>query len=346
LYDRVAAVEYSWRTSVGEPVADVALQKVSAPSPAWCFDAFHAAVSETFVPLVVQTNDAAGFEGRITHAALGPLHLAEVTAGTHVVRRTSRLVRHPDPDFYKLSLQLEGRSVLTQDGRGASLRPGDLAIYDTTRPYALRFEEPFRMLVLMFRRSLLPVPEASVRQLTGQRIGGDHGLGMLVGPFLAGLAGQVDRCAAKAGINLADAVLDMLAAALSDEMDGPGLPGPRQAALLGRIKCYIEERLSDSDLDSTSIAAAHHISPRYLRKLFEAEGESVGRWVRSRRLERCRHDLTRVDMSDRPVSALAARWCLTDPAHFSRLFKAAYGESPREYRQAVNALPCGSQAAV
>jgi len=310
---------------------------MGAFAPTWCFDDFHAGLSQTFVPLVAESGDQACFQGRVAHAKLGSLHVAEVAADAHVVRRTSRLARRPDPDFYKVSLQVEGRGILTQDGRDAVLRAGDLAIYDTTRPYGLRFDGPFRMVVLMFRRSLLRVPEASVRRRTGQRIAGDDGLGQLIGPFLAGLAGHAERCAPEAGINLADAVLDMVAAALSDEPDGSRLvPPPRQAALVGRIKANIEERLDDPDLDCASIAAAHHVSARYLRKLFESQGgDSVGRWIRHRRLERCRHELTRPELSDQPVSMVAARWCFTDPAHFSRLFKATYGQSPREYRSAA-----------
>src|SRR4051812_6202315 len=171
---------------------------IGALGPTWCFDMFHAAVSETFVPLVAEADDQASFKGRVALAQLGPLHVAEVTAGAHVVRRTSRLARLPDPDFYKVSLQVEGHGILTQDGRDAVLRPGDLAIYDTTRPYGLRFDGPFRMVVLMLRRSLLRVPEASVRRMTGQRIAGDDGLGQLVGPFLAGLAGHAECCAREA----------------------------------------------------------------------------------------------------------------------------------------------------
>jgi AraC-like DNA-binding protein len=318
-------------------MSDLVVPTTSGPGVVGGFDAFRAAVCDTFVPLDAQASDVAGFAGRIAHSQFGPVHLAEVAAAPHVVRRTSRLVRGPDPDFYKLSLQVQGTSVLTQDGRDAVLGPGDLTIYDTTRPYGLRFDAPFRMIVVMFRRSLLPVPEASVRQVTAQRISGDRGPGMLIGPLLSGLARQDHRSADTAGIHLADAVLDLLAAVLVDECGSscPPLPGPRQAALLGRIKCHIEERLTDPDLDSVTVAAAHHISPRYLRKLFEAEGESVGRWIRSRRLEHCRHDLARPDLADHPVSTVAARWCLTDPAHFSRLFKATYGQPPREYRRAA-----------
>jgi AraC-like DNA-binding protein len=39
-----------------------------------------------------------------------------------------------------------------------------------------------------------------------------------------------------------------------------------------------------------------------------------------------------------PVNALAVRWGLPDPAHFSRLFKRTYGMPPAEYRRAF-AIP-------
>ncbi|GAA2788117.1 hypothetical protein GCM10010470_23340 [Saccharopolyspora taberi] len=55
-------------------------------------------------------------------------------------------------------------------------------------------------------------------------------------------------------------------------------------------------------------------------------------WIRQRRLERCRRDLTNPHLRQRPVHAIAARWGFTDPAHFSRIFRAAYGLSPSDYR--------------
>lgn len=38
------------------------------------------------------------------------------------------------------------------------------------------------------------------------------------------------------------------------------------------------------------------------------------------------------------MSAIAARWGLVDAAHFSRLFRAAYGLPPTEYRLTAGTL--------
>jgi AraC-like DNA-binding protein len=300
----------------------------------WEFESFRDALSQTFAPVVAETDRAKTFEGAVTFTELGPLRLAQVAATPHITRRNSRLIRRADLDYYKLTLQITGQTGLIQDDRTSVLTPGDLALYDTTRPYELRFDDSFEIIVLMFPRSLLQVPEASVQLLTGRRIPANHGLAGLIGSFVSGLAEQVDRCGVAVSRPLGDAVLNMLAAAIADELGCASgqSQGPRQAVLLQRIKSHIEDQLGDPGLGPDEIAAAHHISPRYLRKLFESEGDSVARWIRSRRLEHCRRDLGRPDLSDRSVSAVAARWGFTDAAHFSRLFRSAFGQSPREYR--------------
>lgn len=299
------------------------------------FEAFRDAVSRSFVPLRTEAGgDVHYFHGAVSLAELGPLRLAEVTADAHVVGRTSRLIRQADPECYKVSLQVAGSSVLIHDDREAELGPGDLALYDTTRPYRLQFNGPFRMIVMMFPRSLLQVRESSVRTLSGRRIPGDHGLARLIGPFVSGLSGEIEQYAKTGNRSLCDAVLDLLAATLTDELNAGSNPstGLRRTALLEQIKTYIDEQLADPDLGPATIAAAQHISPRYLRKLFEGDGDSVARWIRSRRLEHCRRDLTRPELGDKSVSAVASRWGFTDAAHFSRLFRSAFGHSPREYR--------------
>jgi AraC-like DNA-binding protein len=37
--------------------------------------------------------------------------------------------------------------------------------------------------------------------------------------------------------------------------------------------------------------------------------------------------------ADRSVSEIGARWGLPDAPHFSRVFKGAYGMSPRQFRE-------------
>jgi AraC-like DNA-binding protein len=61
----------------------------------------------------------------------------------------------------------------------------------------------------------------------------------------------------------------------------------------------------------------------------------VGRWLRDRRLERCRRDLADPALGHLGAAEIAAAWGLRSPSHFSRLFRAAYGRPPSEARRTV-----------
>lgn len=111
-----------------------------------------------------------------------------------------------------------------------------------------------------------------------------------------------------------------------------GERNPVQNSLAARVRRFVEANLSDPGLSSRSIAAAHFVSVRQLQKVFEAEGEPVTTLVRNRRLERCRRDLADPFRRQESIATVRTRWGFLDAAHFSRLFRAAYGLSPREYR--------------
>jgi AraC-like DNA-binding protein len=102
---------------------------------------------------------------------------------------------------------------------------------------------------------------------------------------------------------------------------------------MDRVRTFIESNLGDPDLSPATVAAAHFISTRYLHILFHEEGESAANWIRTRRLERCRRELKDPVNATRPISSVAARWGFADAAHFSRVFRNFFGETPTSYRE-------------
>jgi AraC-like DNA-binding protein len=302
------------------------------------FEYWKHVLSHTFVPLEVSTPSGdADFRGRLRGCELGSLRFIEVSAEAHTARRTARLVKAAPAGCYKIGLQLRGSSVLIQDGREATLTPGDFTFYDTDRPYTLAFSDPHRMVVLLFPRDMLGLPQSRLAGLTATRLPGERGgMATLIGPFLTQVADMLDEVDSRgpwAGVRLADNVLDLLATVLTERLDcAPPDPDTAHRALMLQITAFIEEHLGDADLSPAQIAAAHHISLRQLHKLFHSGGTTVAGWIRRRRLERCGHDLRDPRCAARPVAAVGARWGYPDPAHFSRLFKASYGMSPRDYR--------------
>ncbi|MFI8763728.1 helix-turn-helix domain-containing protein [Streptomyces sp. NPDC053792] len=113
------------------------------------------------------------------------------------------------------------------------------------------------------------------------------------------------------------------------ETGGPGpVPGAGSAGGLERILAYVDERLAE-DLSPGTITAAHHISVRHLHALFRESGVTVSDHVRRRRLERIRRDLVDPSLARLPAYVLAARRGLGEASHFSRVFRAEFGLSPR-----------------
>ncbi|WP_091231232.1 helix-turn-helix domain-containing protein [Microbacterium sp. 3J1] len=295
---------------------------------------FRAAVSESFVPLQVSTAGPDHFRGVIRGASVDEVHVTEVRATSHVVERTPELIARGDRSYFKLSLMLAGTGMLIQDDREAVLQAGDLAVYDTDRPYSLVFDDDFRTMVVMFPKHLISLPSDMVGQLTAVRISGQGGLGGMVVPYLTQLAGNLDQLAGTTGARLAHSALDLVTTVFTRELGLDEVSADPHRALVQRIRSYIDRNLASTDLGPATIASAHFISTRHLHGLFQEQGVTVSTWIRTRRLEQCRRDLLDPMLADRPVAAVAARWGFVDAAHFSRAFKSAFGISPSEYRGA------------
>lgn len=254
--------------------------------------------------------------------------------------RSARQIRRDvERGMCKLHVLARGRVAVQQNGREAMLAPGDFVLVDDERPVA-KLMTTVRFVTLVFPKVLLPFGPDGVRELSGLRFDGNAGLGGLASSFVRQLARRLDTLDEAEAARLGTTVLDLLTMALATRLDRddalpPGSRDSQQRALLARIHSYIEEHLSDPDLSPLTLAAANHVSVRYLHRLFETQETTVAVWIRRRRLERCRRDLADPTMRAWPVSAVAARWGLTNPTHFGRQFRAQYGLLPTEYRQAA-----------
>ncbi|WP_314219431.1 helix-turn-helix domain-containing protein [Streptomyces zaehneri] len=237
------------------------------------------------------------------------------------------------------------------DARGLRLAPGDVCFYDVRRAPALDFREPFRATTFLVPADLLGLVDSDVRRIARTPVARASRLGTLLSPLLSDLARATAEARPQVGEMLAWNAVNLLATLAAEQL-GTAVPGtPRGAAgpgtrgtpgapgtpgahspVLGRVLEYVELHLTDPDLSPEVIARAHHISVRYLHKLFKDEGTTVGRWILRRRLEECRRDLMRYGRGGRTIAAVAARWGFLSATHFSRVFRSAYGMSPREWR--------------
>ncbi|MFF8727014.1 helix-turn-helix domain-containing protein [Streptomyces sp. NPDC015171] len=275
--------------------------------------------------------------GTIRTSPLGPMQVVTVDGDPLRARRTPRLIAgSADDDYVVVKLLTRGVARIEQDTREAYVRPGQLFVYDMARPVRLTLPEAFRTKSLVLPREVLGLSESDLRQITASALGADSALGGLLSPFLSRLVDAAGTYPQRTGELIARNVVDLVQTLAEERLGGTCADTPSGARMsLLRIRAYIDQRLADPDLTPDAIARAHHISVRYLHKLFQLEDITVSRWIQQRRLEQCRRDLARREPAGRTVAAVAHRWGFTSASHFSRVFRAAYGVSPAEWRNSA-----------
>lgn len=291
------------------------------------------AVCDVFVALDTTPLARGVFRGHIETQDAGVTTFSTVDSRPQHVVRSPRQIAKSTEDFFLVSLQLAGEGVVLQDGREARLGPGDLALYDSMRPYILHFDGDFRQLVLQAPRAALRDRLGSADNLTAIRVPGTQGVGRLVSEAIRGIGVEIVSLDGPIADRLSENALDLIATGLGAVVPAAApAESARRTLHVRRIKSYVRARLGDPELSPASIAAAAGVTPRYLHRLFEAEDQSIARWIWSVRLERCHRDLADPAQTGRSVTDIAFAWGFNDLAHFSRSFRARYGESPRAYR--------------
>jgi AraC-like DNA-binding protein len=292
-------------------------------------------VCDLFVPLSCSTASDSRFGWQFASEGLGDLRLVDMTVTPHLVRHTRQHIMRSVEPYFILSQQVSGPGVIVQDNREAILEPGDLALYDSTRPYELRFAGPMRQRIVRIPQHLISDKLINVERLTARPVRAQTPLGSLCSNFVTNsfeLMGQLGG----AGTTVSNTLTDLLSAALREGDTEARLDDAVSARVLRRrVLGYIETNLSDPELNVEQIAQAMRLSSRYIHMLMKDVGSTPANLIWSRRLERCGEALSDPDHASVPISQIAYAWGYKDAAHFTRSFKSRYGISPSEFRARV-----------
>jgi AraC-like DNA-binding protein len=266
--------------------------------------------------------------GRISNA--GRLNICSIRSNATTIQRTPRQAHNPIDPYVFLGLQLAGTSTVIQNGREAVLQPGDLAVYDTRRPYTLLNPGGIHQHFFRVPVSELELPGSVLGAVTAIRLDGQRPLARVAAGHLRQLAENVDQLTDQEAARVAEPSLALIRALLAAQTDGLAAREQLQRSLEPRVIAYVRAHLGEHDLSAARIAHEHHVSVRHLYRLLSEANIT---------LERCRQDLA--DPHDAStITATAHRWGFADVTHFGRVFKAAYGVTPREWRtQCRTALP-------
>lgn len=259
------------------------------------------------------------------------LRFSALSVSAHLT--TLGAIRDPGIAPYHLVAHIkDGTLVVEQDGRQANLQKGDFVIVDTSRPFLI--DTPGMLVhsidILTSRiREILP----QVDGLTSLTISGQSAAAALLRGIVDNMFDYASEISDDAADYISDAIHYSAASALA------ALPAARdvvpnsvESLHRHRIRNHVRANLRNRELDPETIARALDLPLRYVHKLFEDEPVTLMKWVWSERIARCQSDLAKPELRNRSISAIAYSWGFSDPAHFSRLFKAQTGKSPSAVR--------------
>jgi AraC-like DNA-binding protein len=242
--------------------------------------------------------------------------------------------RNPDqPAAVWVASLLEGAAVLDDGREAAQIAVGDIVFGPTGVAAALRLTTRFRLLLITAPRVALDHRLVAPRAVRVGYLAASGGVNHAFSGLLRATAEVIAELSDDQLRPIELAVTEFLVACLVSESQPARGPAAVRAAQLHRMRQTIETLLAEPDLSLRRAAEAGGVSPRYVQKLFASAGESFRGYVRTRRLERCRLDLTSPRHAAISISTICFRWGFNGSAHFSRAFRRQYGVSPREYRR-------------
>jgi AraC-like DNA-binding protein len=272
-------------------------------------------------------------EAVTSNSELGSLGMTAIRWNVLALRRMVRPLREDVEPHVFMVVQRSGISRVAQDGRQAEIRPRDLVVVENAKPYAISFPGSVDSLVLRVPTRQLALPQSVLSRITGSRLSAERPVVDAAAAFFSRLArNQADVGETDAGL-LERSCTELVRAVITSEVGRDDLARePLHHTLRERVMTYIGLHLAERDLSAARIAAEHNVSERQLYLTFSRAGVSLADVIRTMRLEECRKGLESPAHRFMTIEAIARRWGFTSAAHFSRVFKAAYGASPREWR--------------
>jgi AraC-like DNA-binding protein len=288
------------------------------------FEQWRWGVSPMFDLDIPRSEDAGAYFLNAAGQYFGNMAVARARTVATLFVRGPRVIARSGLDSITVLVYTDGRHHMVAGCVDTIVEPGDIAMYDFSRPVHITASAHSNLSLTIPRRLLEP--------LLG-RLDRLHGLVLRKGAPMHGLLlahmqqldAQDEVLTAAAAEQVSEATARIVAAAAQSAGGSAPLVAP--GSLVARIRAEIEAQLGNPALDPDWLAAAFGVSRATLYRLFREFG-GVRHYIQERRLHESYRALARG--TGERVGAIAERLGFPDQASFSRTFRTAYGLSPRD----------------
>ncbi len=258
--------------------------------------------------------------------------------GIAKARRSAAIYRLPrqfiDSDDVFITVGLTSGCEVHQRGRLLDLKPGEASVMITSEPACLKVPSCGQYINVRAPRRVLSPSVADLDAACCQRIPAHNPALRLLTCYIGLIEETQDFAAPDLRRQVVTHIHDLMGLAIGATRDAAETARSRggRAARLRAIKQDIANRLDQPDLSVALIAAQHRVRPRWLQRLFEAEGTTFTEYVLAQRLARAHRLLTDPRRASMKISAIALDTGFGDLSYFNRAFRRRYGVTPSELR--------------
>ena len=268
------------------------------------------------------------FAAKIRQRPLNEIKLVECCCGPCSGRRVLRQTNKEGEPFVGIQIIVGGSERFQIGQQTISVSEGDLIFWNSYESTEFEVMTDLHKITLLMPQSLLESRLEMGMLIRGGVVNRRTAAGAMLYSHIRTLASQFDAILDEEVFGIKWSSIE-LGAATAVWLQQPFVSPSKEHTR--RIQKYILSELQNSELSIQKIADDNGISVRYVHSLFGALGCTVSQWIMERRLERCRDALAARRDGRGVVKDVAFQWGFNDTAHFSRVFKKRFGQTPLQY---------------
>jgi AraC-like DNA-binding protein len=248
-------------------------------------------------------------------------------------KRTKELIADSN-DCFCFGIVSVGTSIITRGEDVATLEHGDATLLSAAEPSSIVCPGMVRLVAVCIPSASLTLLVSNIEAAIMRPISRGSEALKLLEAYLGLFEHELGLQTPDLRRHAANHIYDLVALAIGATREATEIARDRGVgtARLRGIKADIMNNLGRADLSISIAAARHGLTPRYVRKLFEAEGLTFSEFLLSQRLQHAHRLLTDPRYSDRTISSIAFESGFNGLSYFNRAFRRAFGASPTEVR--------------
>lgn len=272
------------------------------------------------------------FEASSRCLSLPGLLLMEGSSSPVKISRGGQYLADGNDDVV-LAINRMGSVVINSNGREQSLGDGEAIVLSGGEAGSFHRTSFGRSFALRVPRTMFESTVVSLDDALMRPIPSDRGALKLMEDYARWLlnAGNIDHQLLNISVRHIQDLLALTIGPTADFADTARTRGLR-AARLKLAKSFIVAHSSRRDLSVSAVATSLSVTPRYVQRLFEADGTTFSEFLTGQRLARARRLLCEPSSSPTAISTIAYDVGFGDLSYFNRCFRRQYGVTPREVR--------------